>query len=358
MRTAKNYIEDIMYGRRAAPFWSLFLRLISIIYRLLLRLRGFAYDTGFLERKKIKPFVISIGNITVGGTGKTPAVISIAQFLKKSGSNPVVISRGYGRRDESAIITVSDGVRMLTDAESGGDEPVLIAEKTKNIPVVVGSDRWEAALIARDLFPVDTVILDDGFQHIRLHRDLDIVLVDARRPFGNYRLFPAGILREPLSSLSRAHIVLITGSDRVPELEALKHEIGQYTEADIFTSCHIPVDVEAAATGERLHLSTLQGTKVLAFCGIARPQSFLEMLGVLGAEVISESLFPDHYQYSASDLDIIFKTAAAKGINMIITTEKDIMRLRGLNTTGIWALRIELKINENNGWETVLLKRA
>ncbi len=345
-----------MYGRRSSPFLGALLALVAGGYGIAVRARRVLYRIGILRQKKLLQQVISVGNITLGGTGKTPAVIQIARVLHRSGRRPAVISRGYGRKDESVIIVVSDGDHVLVDTHTGGDEPSLIGAKLKGVPVVVGSDRYLTAQAAHDRFQNDAVILDDGFQHIRLKRDLDIVLIDGSDPFGNGKLFPAGILREPLSALGRAHAVLITKADRSPDLPALKDTIGRWTPSPIFTSVQAPEDLINVVTGETKPLTALRGSSVLAFAGIARPSSFLALLGSLGAIVKTQLTYQDHYQYTKADLAAIFQQAADKRISMIVTTEKDAARLKTLKPDGIWALRIELKVVENEAWEAVLLK--
>ena len=355
MRTDKSYIEDLMYGRRKSLFIGSFLRILSVLYGLAIRLRRTSYRHAFFKQKKLPQRVISVGNITLGGTGKTPTVMQIAGVLCRSGKHPVVISRGYGRRDESTLVLVSDGKRVLADAKTGGDEPVLIGTKLVDVPVIADSNRFRAAQFALRKFGNDTVILDDGFQQLQVQRDLDIVLLDAVDPFGSGKLFPAGILREPLSALHRAHAVLITGTERVEDLRPLKSVIRQNTQARIFTSCQVPVDLVDVMTGEAKPLSALRGTAVLAFSGIARPASFVSLLQSLGAEVKAEFSYPDHYAYKSSDLTAIVQRATDERLSMTITTEKDAVRLKNLIPDGIVALRIEPKVVENEEWEAVLL---
>jgi tetraacyldisaccharide 4'-kinase len=347
-----------MYGRRRSLLLGLPLLFLSLLYGFAVLLRLGLYKIGFFRQKRLPKPVIAVGNITLGGTGKTPTVMQIASVLLRQGKHPVVISRGYGRADESAILIVSDGDRVLATARAGGDEPVLMASRLAGVPVVVGSNRFNAGLLAHKKFNNDAVILDDAFQHRGLHRDLDIVLVDAADPFGSGRLFPAGILREPLSGLSRAHAVLITNIDRSNDPEALKKKIGQYTKARIFTSRQVPSGLVNITSGESRGLSVLQHANVLAFAGIARPVSFVSMLRSLGAAVKAEFAYPDHYQYKESDLVRIFEESASRHVNLIVTTEKDAVRLKSLNPEGIWALRIELSVIEKEEWEGILLNKT
>lgn len=358
MRIDKGHIEDFMYGRRSSHFLGLALLLLSFVYGFAVLLRLGLYKIGFLRQKKLQQRVIAVGNITLGGTGKTPTVMHIASVLLRHGRHPVVISRGYGRTDESEVMVVSDGLRVLADARVGGDEPVLMASRLAGVPVVVGSNRFRAGLLAQEKFHNDIVILDDAFQHRKLHRDLDIVLVDAADPFGSGRLFPAGILREPLSGLARADAVLITNMDRTSDPESLKRKVRRYTKARIFTSRQVPAGLVNITNGESRDLAALQRAAVLAFAGIARPASFVSMLRSLGATVKAEFAYPDHYQYKKSDLAGIFEESANRQVSLIITTEKDAVRLKNLNPEGIWALRIELNVIEKEEWEAILLNEA
>jgi tetraacyldisaccharide 4'-kinase len=282
-------------------------------------------------------------------------VIAMAGLLSRKQKKPAVISRGYGRTDDSLTLVVSDGKSVLADAETGGDEPVLIGSKLQGVPVVVGKKRYVASCYALQRFAVDLIILDDGFQHLKLKRDLDIVLIDAADPFGNGKLFPAGILREPVSSLRRAQAVILTRADAPVHVEALKENIRRVTAARIFTSRQQALDLIENRTGGIKPLSALRGTRVLAFSGIARPQSFIALLKSLGAIIAAECSYPDHHQYSKTDLATVFQKAADEQVGMIVTTEKDAVRLTGFNTGGIWALRIELCIFEQQEWETFLL---
>lgn len=358
MRIDKGYIEDLMYGRKNSLILGSFLRFLSVLYGLGIRVRCAFYKNAFFKQKKLPQRVISVGNITLGGTGKTPTVMQIAGVLCRNRKRPVVISRGYGRSDESALVVVSDGKQVLVDAETGGDEPVLIGSRLAGVPVIADSNRSRAALFALQKFGSDTLILDDGFQHLQVQRDLDIVLLDASDPFGSGKLFPAGIMREPLAALKRAQAVLITNADRVKDLGPLKSEIKKNTQARIFTSYQVPSGLVNVMTGEIKPLSALRGTHLMAFSGIARPASFVSLLRSLGAEVKAELTYPDHYAYKGSDLAAILQRATVASVGMIVTTEKDAVRLRNLAPEGLVALRIELKIVENEEWEAVLLSRV
>jgi len=353
---SKSYFEDLIHGRKASPFWEVILSALSVLYRAAVYLRRVFFRLHIFKRKKISCPVISVGNLTLGGTGKTPTVIQIAQLLKSNNRRPVVVSRGYGRKDETEIIVVSDGRSVLVDVQTGGDEPVMIGSMLPGIPVVVGRKRYQAALLALQRFSPDAIVLDDGFQHLSLKRDLDIVLVDAGNPFGNGKLFPAGILREPMNALDRAHAVLVTKADGILDVGRLKETIRRHTQARIFTSRQAPMDLIDSRSAEIKPLTELRGSRVLAFSGIARPDSFINMLKALGADIAAVSTYPDHFEYQPSDLAAVFRKAADEKVNMIITTEKDAIRLKKLHADGIWALRIEQAVVEHEEWKAFLLE--
>jgi tetraacyldisaccharide 4'-kinase len=345
-----------MQGKRTSTFWGVLLSAISVLYGALVYLRRVFFKLHIFKRKKISCPVISVGNLTLGGTGKTPTVIQVAQLLTRNNRRPVVISRGYGRKDETKIIVVSDGRSVLVDTQTGGDEPVMIGSKLPGIPVVVGRKRYQAALLALQRFRPDVVVLDDGFQHIQLKRNLDVVLVDAANPFGNGKLFPAGILREPINALKRAHAVLITKTDSTVDVGKLKDTIRRRTRARIFTSRQVPVDLIDYRSSDIKSLSVLRGSKILALSGIARPDSFTLLLKSLGADIVATCTYRDHFDYQKSDLAAVFQKAADEKISMIVTTEKDAIRLKKLRADGIWALRIELTVVEHDEWEAFLLE--
>jgi len=351
----KSYFEDLMYGRVTSCFWGLVLDALSRGYGIAIRIRRALYSLRFYQSKELSLPVISVGNITLGGTGKTPTVIGIGALLLQEGKRPAVISRGYGRTGEGDTLVVSDGRTVLVDAQTGGDEPVLIGSKLPGAPVIVGKNRYLAAQKAVHLFRPDVLLLDDGYQHIQLNRTLDIVLVDAEDPFGNGRLFPAGILREPVSALNRAHAVLITKGERTEDMERVKKIIAQQTEARIFSSQFLPLDVIDCCSGDRQPLSFLQGARVLMLAGIARPASLAAFLKSLGASVVAESIYPDHYVYEKSDLAACYKKAIAENADIILTTEKDAVRLKPLKPRGIYALSIELSVHEREEWNAFIL---
>ena len=343
-----------MYGRKSSRVLGALLFFLSLVYGVLVRLRTGAYAAGLFRTKRLPCRVISVGNITLGGTGKTPTVINIAGLMQQHGRRPLVLSRGYGRKDESATTVVSDGASLFLDTAAGGDEPSLIANRLARVPVVVGSDRFRAGTFAVGSFHPGCIILDDGYQHIRLERDLNIALIDASDPFGRGMLFPAGILREPLSALKRADVIVITKAQE-GDVASLKETIRRHTTARIFTARYAPRDLVDAASSEIRPLTALNGASVFAFAGIARPESLASLLGSLGAVVKGTAWYQDHHPYTKSELARVFQSAADSRATMVVTTEKDSVRLKGMAPESVWALRIDLEVLEKASWEKVLL---
>jgi len=343
-----------MYGRRRSVLLEHLLVAFSLLYHAVVAIRTALYSAGLLNSRSLPCRVISVGNLTLGGTGKTPTVIQIAKLLADLGKRPVVLSRGYGRTNENEIVVVSDGDGIRVDALQGGDEPLLMASRLPGIPVIAGKDRFAAGMLAWERFRPNAAILDDGFQHLRLKRDLNIVLIDASDPFGNGKLFPTGILREPLTALRRADAVLITRTDGGSQEGSLTERIREHTQAPIFTAQQAPVSLTEIQNNAQGSLKTLRGHRVLAFTGIARPSVFFSMLQDLGALVLDTISYPDHYRYQGTDLSEVSRRARAAGAEMIITTEKDAVKFTNMDTSGIWSLGIEQKVRETEAWERLV----
>jgi len=300
------------------PF-EIFLRVVSLLYRLLIFLRNRFYDMGLLRRERLPCKVVSVGNITAGGTGKTPVVIYLARLLKEKGFRPAVLSRGYKGKAKAPINVVSDGNRLFMKAEDCGDEPFLIGKSVAGVPVLTGPKRVITGRVAVEQFGADVLILDDAFQHRQLARDLDIVLVSAVRPLGNGFLLPAGPLRESPASLKRSDLIVRTGDDaEVVSLSVSGPE---------FRARHRAAAVINAATGLDFPLEDLRGQRVYAFSGIAYPEAFRKTLTAAGVVVVALLPFPDHHVYSREDIREIQKRAEEEKADLIMTTEKDGVKL-------------------------------
>jgi tetraacyldisaccharide 4'-kinase len=341
-------IDRILYQKEKS-FWIkmllLPLHLLSFPYGWAVRLRILFYSLGLRNSKRLPCPVISVGNITVGGTGKTPLVMTLAKVLMERGIPVAILSRGYKRKRTSGP-WVSDGQKVLLSPEESGDEPYLMAKALKGVPVLVGKDRFVNGQMALQHFGLRGFLLDDGYQSLQLHRDLNILLIDSNIGFGDHSLLPRGILREPLPHLRRADLFLLTKVEHSKTCEALEatlHEI--HPSSPIFHSHYEPVGLMGPKE-EWEECYSLKGKKVLALSGIADPIYFSSLLKKCGMEVIKEEIFPDHHLYSNKDLASI--EGKSKGMDWIVTTEKDMLKLVNLNIDHLplRALRIEMKIWE------------
>jgi tetraacyldisaccharide 4'-kinase len=297
------------------------------------------YDSGISRKKKLPRPVVSVGNMTVGGGGKTPFVLWLAGRLRDEGLRPAVLSRGYGRKGTLPTVVVP-GV----DWQQVGDEPYLMASILDSVPVAVAADRYEAGLKVLQSYEVDLFILDDGFQHRRLERDLDIVMVDNVRRFGNGRLLPAGILREPLSRLADANLIVVTRiSGRDEELEEFIHSFSRaYISWSDYRSTSLKPVTERGATDKEV----IFPGPFLAFCGIASPEGFSRSLDKHGIDIVDMVVFPDHHPYTREDLQGVGELAGRLGATALVTTEKDVVRLPGgKQALPCFSLGVELKIH-------------
>jgi tetraacyldisaccharide 4'-kinase len=323
------------------------LRLAALLFRAGAALRAGLYGAGLLPVARAGAPVVSIGNVAVGGAGKTPVAIAVARRLAARGRRVAVLSRGYGATRSDPRV-VSDGAALRLDAAEGGDEPVLIARRLPGTPVLCAPRRADAARLAVRDHRADVLLLDDGFQHRALARDLDVVVLDAQNPFGNGRLLPAGPNREPRSALRRAGLVWLSRVDQADEarLEALRALAREATGRAPVESRHAPValvDVALAPAGE---LAALRGRRVLLLAGIARPGGFRRTLAALGAEIAAEAVFPDHHRFSVADVDGALRAADAARCDLVVTTEKDAVRLPpgAAAEPRLRALRIEVEL--------------
>jgi tetraacyldisaccharide 4'-kinase len=285
----------------------------------------------------------------VGGTGKTPLVMMLAKELMGRGISVAILSRGY-KGTQSSEPVVSDGKSIFLSPEASGDEPFLMAQRCKGVPVLVGKDRFANGRVALQKFSVKGLLLDDGYQHLPLHRDLDILLIDSHMGFGDQHLLPRGILREPLSHLRRAHLFLLTKVDDLETSRPLEKQIHEiHPGAQVFHSHYQPTSL-ADPRGEQEELYSLKGKKILALSGIASPDSFSSLLRRCEMEIVSEAIFPDHHSYTPKDLSSIKEKS--KGVDWIVTTEKDMLKLRtlGIDPLPIRSLRIEMKIWEEEAF--------
>jgi tetraacyldisaccharide 4'-kinase len=362
----KNLFEKIQKERKILSVYSvfkLFFYVFSIFYWLGYRLRFFLYKNGIVKPRKLKAKVISVGNITLGGTGKTPLVIYLAQKLKERQSKVSILTRGYERRKEKLTELAGENKHKVHWTEVG-DEPYLLASRLPHVPVVVSKDRSTSGVCAEKKYQAEVLVLDDGFQHWKLSRDLDIVVIDATNPFGNSNLFPAGILREPVSSLKRADVLVLTKADQISNKQNLIRVLRSYNpDAPLVESMYKINSIERMSNhpsaGMRssvcMEEKELQGKKVLAFSGIGNPFSFEESLKLLKVEVLKHCKFHDHFSYQKKDILNLEKEAKKLRADFMITTEKDSMRIPKMREfeIPIYIFKIDLVITEG---EDIFLK--
>ena len=329
----KNKIEAHITGQKELESFLIkfFLNFAALAYSAIIRIRAYFYKKGILPVKKLPCFVISVGNITVGGTGKTPVTIYISRFLTNLGVKHVIISRGYKGEAEKHGGMVSDGKKIFMDAKKAGDEPFMMANLLKNVPVVVGRKRFEAGIFSIKKFNPDVILLDDAFQHMSLFRDINILLLDSRKPFGNRRLLPAGMLREPICAIERAHAVIFTRDDKKTAVETAPEIVK--TGIPVFRTCHRTVVslVNTSSSKEKIikkgDLSLLKDKKVFAFSGIGKNHDFLETLKNAGCKIAGFMGFSDHHQYSPRDYKAMLEKIRENNVDLIATTQKDYVRI-------------------------------
>lgn len=315
------------------------LRPVSALYTAIVTLRNTLYTRGIFQARRLPCTVISVGNIVVGGTGKTPTVIAIAKQLQEDGVRIAILLRGYARQSPQEKITVvSDGEKRLCSHAESGDEADMMARLLPGIPIIVGRNRYAAGQLAIERFKSDVLILDDGFQHRQLHRDVDIVTVDATRPFGIGQLLPAGTLREPLTALRRADILLLTRADKPAQVSRIRGKLRTLApNTPILESVHRPMHLyrlkaqsplaENDAVAEPLSLNWLSGKRLLAICGIGNPNAFVATLNQYTPETVDLLEFPDHHAYTEADCQRIQCRLKQTGAAFIVTTQKDEQKL-------------------------------
>ena len=325
---------------------SIVLPPLSLLYGAVTRTRLSLYRRGTFHTTKLDRPVISIGNITTGGTGKTPLVEYVARTLASQGKKVCILTRGYGRKDPHLQVIVSDGYGVLASPSEAGDEPHLLATKLTGLAAVISSaDRIAAGREAIKDFGTDCFVLDDGFQHLRLARDLNVVTVDATNPWGGGRLLPHGRLRESVEGMSRADCVVITRCDHVESVDTLQAEISKLIKGrPIFESQMRLVRVTPLKNGGE---SLAPPARVGAFCAVGNPASFFDMLRRAGYEIAVEKSFPDHHVYSQEEIDAISRAARDAGAEVLVTTAKDAVKLRALSfSIPCYVVEIEIHIDD------------
>jgi tetraacyldisaccharide 4'-kinase len=364
-------IDVVLERRRGIRATALreILYALSFIYERLVQLRLYFYRKRILRERALGCLVISVGNLTVGGTGKTPIVEKFARALQAGGRRVAILSRGYKsvprkrrwldrlrKRDADPPRVVSDGKSLLLDSLTAGDEPYMLAHNLKDVIVLVDKDRVKSGRFAIDKWNVDTLLLDDGLQYLHLKHRLDMVLVDRQAPFGNEFLLPRGTLREAPRNLRRASYIFITKNTGESN-KTLIERIRRYNRtAEIIECAHKPLYLQNVFTGEQLPLERLRDAFIGSLCGIAAPESFEGALKKLGAHVDLAKRYIDHHYYSEAELTTFINRCIRRDLAMIVTTEKDAVRMPRLPEADmkvpICFLRVEIEIlSGHESWE-------
>ena len=320
------------------------------LYGVAMKARRALYRSGGFRVHELGVPVISVGNLTTGGTGKTPLVEWIANELAERGRQVCILTRGYGRRSTGARVIVSNGSEILSDAVRAGDEPLLLAERLKGRAAVISdADRVSAAHWAVENFKSDVFVLDDGFQHLSVARNLDILTIDATNPWGNRRLLPAGILREPPAELARADCIVITRADDPDRTEALQLEIDKLSRGCSVFRSFMTLQGLREVAGREFAAATnkIQVSTVAAFCAIGNPESFFSLVRRGGYELCHSQAFRDHHIYTQADIDLVFRESITRGAQILLTTAKDEVKLRSLDfALPCYAVDITIEIKD------------
>jgi tetraacyldisaccharide 4'-kinase len=360
----EQFAIDVICGRREglmAAMFGAFLQVCSYLFNGIVQLRWWLYRKRIFHDHPLGCLVVVVGNLTVGGTGKTPVVEMFAKALRDRGRKVAILSRGYKSKappfwkkwwysfthtEEAPPRVVSDGERILLDSEMSGDEPFMLAKNLPGVVVLVDKNRVKAGAYAIKRFGCDTLVLDDGFQYLPLKGRLNLLLVDKTNPFGNGFTLPRGILREPVRHLKRASYVFLTKSNgiRDEELETLIKRFNPH--AEIIECAHRPQYLQRVGNGDRRPLEELRGKRVAAFSGIATPESFERFLREGGATLAHVARFLDHYRFTNEDHADIYTEAVKTGAEFIVTTEKDAVRITGEQVCPLplYYLRLEIEI--------------
>ncbi len=364
---AETYFLEVIFqqrpGRKAAALRALLFAL-SQVFAVAIKIRRFLYNVRILRDTTLGVQVIAVGNLTVGGTGKTPVVEKFARALQDQGRKVAILSRGYRsrpkpiserlldkillREDTTPPRVVSDGSSLLLDSEMAGDEPYMLASNLRDVVVLVDKDRVKAGRFAVERFGCDTLLLDDGFQYWKLRgRRTDVVLIDCQQPFGNEFMLPRGTLREPPSHLARANVIFLTKSDgRTAELRKRIRQLNN--RARVIECVHHPLYFEDAFTGDRVGLDLVKGRRIASLSGIAQPESFEQKLVDLGGELVLARRFADHHRYNQQEVLDAINRGKKRGAAMLVTTQKDAVRFPKLDRRDlpIYFMRVEIKITD------------
>jgi tetraacyldisaccharide 4'-kinase len=338
---------------------SSFLAPLTAAYKWTALARSALYRRGLLRRRKLNRPVLSIGNLSAGGTGKTPLVVLVAKLALRCGLKPAILTRGYGRRRSGGLIALAPAVQRCPNPRETGDEPALLAAALPEVPIVICASRYQAGRYAEDEFHVDVHILDDGFQHLQLARDIDVVALDATQDFSDRAVIPAGRLREPCSALARAQLIVLTRVE-LAEADGLERAVRRInSSAQVFRSRLSLTSLFNIISSERVAVESFRHRPIFAFCAIGNSSAFFHYLERWGFWVAGRHDFPDHHVYTFADTAVLARRAMELKASALITTEKDVMNLppgwkSDLDT---YACRIEIEIENAAAFEEAVFSR-
>ncbi|MEP6959005.1 MAG: tetraacyldisaccharide 4'-kinase [Nitrospirota bacterium] len=316
----------------------------AIPYGEVARLRALLYDWGWFAQRRLPVPVLSVGNLTLGGTGKTPMVIVLVDWLLAQGKRVAILSRGYRRTSTDPYLLVSDGERLLVNPKEAGDEPFLIAQRCPKAIVAVGADRYELGEWVLNRFPVDCVVLDDGFQHLGLYRDVNLLLIDATDAEGLAALVPSGRLREPLQAAARATAIVVTRADVPAQVTQVCHRLQSTlgTMPDPIQVVFRPESFVSVVTGLSQPISWSKGKTALLCSGVGHAGSFRSLVEQVGIKILDEVAYADHHDYTSQDVERLRSRATELQAELVVTTEKDACKLASLlqRTDSWWAVRL------------------
>jgi tetraacyldisaccharide 4'-kinase len=346
--------EEFQKNREASFPLSFVLGFLSYFYLLAYYFRVLLYKLGLIKSKRLNARVISVGNITLGGTGKTPMVIYLGERLKGKSENIAILTRGYKRRDKERIELKGE----ISDWKKVGDEPHMLSSKLGYVPILIHRNRFKSGKKAQVKYNTRTFILDDGFQHWSLKRDIDIVMIDCLNPFGNGKLFPDGSLREPLQALKRAGVFVLNQANQAANVDKIKRVLNRYNpEALMVESIYLLDAISDFKDYTLVDLETLRGKRVVAFSGIASPLSFEKTLDRSGIRIMKHFRFSDHFPYREKDIFKLEEDSLNLGAEALLTTEKDAVRIPKITKLQIpiYVISIKLKITkgEKDFWRVV-----
>ena len=334
--------------------------LISNLFKWVVLLRALLYRARILPTRRLKWPVISVGSLTVGGTGKTPLVAYLTNLLQRRGYQPVILSRGYGGKAENSFLIVSEGSGVRCEPQDCGDEPFLLAHQCPGAAIIVGKDRYRAGSAIQDRFEKAVFLLDDGFQHLPLYRDLNILVLDATDPFGGEHLLPLGRLREPVAAMARADWFIVTRSDFAADFDRIEREVRKHNPLAPLSYFHHDVTgMYELRTGRKVRVRDFFGKRVIALAAIGNPAILLRDLEHYQMRVEERFLFRDHHPFRQSELDPILRRFEEASFDAVVTTEKDATRLRALRfaENQIFVVRIEAKAEDPDEFRSLLLSR-